>query len=85
LPSQIPGTFLVKSGIGTGIITGKIMTVLSNGNVVFQIGPNPPAMAGGDSGSPMFKPLVNGMADVYGILTNASGPVYQSWNDIKQN
>ena len=76
--AHIPGTILVMSGVGSGVLIGDI---IDSGSTWGKIGF---AASGGDSGAPLFKPLANGKADVYGMVTKVSGSVtlYEPWHTI---
>lgn len=76
--AQLPGSQIVKSGIGSQVTVGKIISI-SSGLVITNLNP-----VGGDSGSPVFKPLVDGTANVYGIITEAAGGgIYLTWDNMQ--
>jgi hypothetical protein len=79
--AQIPGTFLNLSGVGSGVKYGDIYdSGLAFGRVNI-------ITTGGDSGAPLYKPLVNGNADLYGEATASSGTktIYEPWHYIKSD
>ena len=77
--AHVSGTILIASGVGSGVLIGDIIDSGSTwGKINF-------VTSGGDSGSPLFKPLANGMADVYGMATQRAGSaytIYEPWHAI---
>ncbi len=75
------GTFLNLSGVGSGVKYGDISTV---GSTWVRINIS---TVTGDSGAPLYKPLVSGSADLYGMAYASSGSTtfYVPWHHIKSN
>lgn len=81
--NQLVGTIVEKSGLTTGITFGQI----------YANSPNDPRIviknmnsAPGDSGSPIFTPLANNGANLYGMMYATSGGTdvfYFAWDTIK--
>lgn len=79
--AQIPGTILNLSGVGSGV---KIGDIYDSGSTTGRVNIS---TITGDSGGPLYKPLVNGNADLYGEVTLQSGTrtIYEPWHHIKSD
>lgn len=79
--AQIPGTFLNLSGVASGV---KIGDIYDSGSNTARVNIS---TTYGDSGAPLYKPLVNGNADLYGEATLQSGTktIYEPWHYIKSD
>jgi hypothetical protein len=76
------GKFLNLSGVASGVDYGDIVYLTSN-NGKINIG-----VSGGDSGGPLYKPLVSGDADLYGHVIGSAGTgkaYYESWEYTKND
>lgn len=79
--AHVPGTFLNLSGVGSGVKYGDIV---DGGSTWGRINIS---TVTGDSGAPLYKPLVSGSADLYGMTHASTGStsLYEPWHHIKSN
>src|SRR3989338_5317823 len=81
--AQQPGIFLSKSGVGTGVTYGDISVIYPDGQISIKLN-----SLGGDSGAAVYKPLVNGNADLYGMIIQRitqNLSLYEPWHKIKSD